>query len=152
MKTLAKNKKIYFDYEISDTLDTGIILRWFEFAACKSQKPNISNAFVKVSEWELRIINMNIPLYTKTSPQVISAYEPKWRRKLLATKKQIARLRERTQKTWLQLVPTQIYLSKDHKVKVTIWLAKRKKKIEKRQSMREKDSKRTAQKAMKQYR
>ena len=148
MRILAKNKRAYHDYEILETLDAGIILRWFEVKSLKTQKANLTDAFIKIDEREIWLINCDIPLYNKTDIHLIPRYEPKGRRKLLVTTRQRTRLWERTHKTWYRLIPLEIFADGRHLVKVKIALAKLTKKIDKRQKIRDNDEK----KLMKQIR
>jgi tmRNA-binding protein len=57
---------------------------------------NIKDAIVKFSDGELRIYNMDIPLYKNTSPLIVPGYQSKGRRKLLITKKELAKLSAKT--------------------------------------------------------
>lgn len=142
MKILAKNRKITFDYEIHDKIDVGIVLRWHEVKALKMQWANIKDAVVQIRDGELRIVNMDIPVYKRVAWQTLGDYNPKGIRKLLITKMQLTRLRSTTNKTWLQIVALSVYESKNRKIKVTIWVAKRKRNLQKKQSIKEKDGKR----------
>lgn len=139
MKPIIKNKKAFFDYEILETLDAGIVLAWHEVKALKTQKANLSDAFIKIDERELWLINCDIPLYKKTHPQLVWSYDPKGRRKLLVTARQRTRLRERTHKTGYRLIPLELFLDHKGMIKVKLALAKLKRKIDKRASIREKD-------------
>lgn len=148
MRLLAKNKRAHFDYTILETLEAGIILRWFEVKALKTQKANLSDAFIKIDEREIRLINCDIPLYKKTDIHLVNRYEAKWKRKLLVTSQQRTRLRERTHKTWYRLIPLEIYEDSRHLIKVKIALAQITKKVDKRAKIKEKDER----KLMKQVR
>ncbi|MBP6256798.1 SsrA-binding protein [Patescibacteria group bacterium] len=77
MRLLAKNKRAHFDYTILETLEAGIILRGFEVKALKTQKANLSDAFIKIDEREIWLINCDIPLYKKTDIHLVSRYEAK---------------------------------------------------------------------------
>lgn len=152
MKTLAKNKKVYFDYEIIDTRDAGIVLQWHEVKSIKLQKAVLSDAIIKIDAREIRLINMDVSLYKWTHTNLAPGYNPKWRRKLLLTKKQLGKLRSQIQKTWLHIVPLEVYADKNRRIKVKIWLAKRKRKIEKRSIIRERDVGRQMDREMRAFR
>lgn len=152
MKILAKNKKIYFDYEIIDTRDAGIILQWHEVKSIKLQKAVLADAIVKIDEKEIWLINMDISLYKWTHPNTVPGYNPKGRRKLLLTKKQLGKLRSQIQKTGLHIVPLEVYADRNRRIKVKIGLAKRKRKIEKRSSIRERDIGRQMDREIRDYR
>lgn len=150
MKILSKNKFVYSDYEIKETLEAGVVLAWHEVKSAKTWHINITDAFVKIdNDKQAYIINMDIPLYSKTSPDLAPNYEQKQRRKLLLKKREIQRLWERTHKTWLVLVPINIYINKSWIIKITLWLGKLKKKIEKKQAIKDRDIARQADKEIK---
>jgi len=152
MKIITKNKRAYFDYDIKETIDAGIVLKWYEVKSIKQWRVNITDAIVKIRDGEAWITNMDIPLYEKTNPALVPWYKPKGERKLLLTKKQIQRLYERTHKTWLILKPLEVFVTKNWKIKIKLWLAKLKKKIEKRQIIKERDMKRQMAKELKSLR
>lgn len=151
MKIIAKNRKAWFDHEILDTLDAGIVLHWHEVKSIRTQWAYLQDAIVTISDRGAWIVNMDIPLYKKTSPVTMTSYEPKWRRKLLLTKQQLTKLRSKTQKTWLVLIPTQLRESQKHIFKITIALAKRRKKVEKKQAIKERETKRMMDKEARDY-
>lgn len=99
MHILVKNRKATFDHEIVDTFDAGIVLRGHEVKSIKTQGCALQDAIVTITDGEARLVNMDIPLYKKTSPVVLPSYLPKARRKLLLTKQQLTKLRSKTQKT-----------------------------------------------------
>lgn len=142
MRILAKNKRAYFDYEVSETLDAGIVLSWHEVKSIKFWHVNINDAVVKISPRDIVVLNMDVPLYEKTSPASVSGYEPKGPRKLLLTKREQGKLRAQLQQWGFRLIPIQIYESDRKRIKLTIWLAKLKKKVEKRSSIKERETKR----------
>lgn len=109
MKVLVKNKRAGFDYELLETIDAGIVLRGCEVKALKTQTANLRDALVKIDQQGVWLINCDIPLYKKTDPNQLPGYEPKGRRKLLLTKRQAGRLRERTHTTGLRLIPLEIF-------------------------------------------
>lgn len=153
MRILAKNKKWLFNYEVIDTLDTGIILEGHEVKSIKLKQFQLSDAHIIVtSEKDLVLYNMNVPRYKFTSAALIPNYSAKRPRKLLVTKQQRIRLYERTRKTWLAIIPTQIRESKTWFIKVTVALAKRKKKLQKRNIIKDRDTARQMDKDIKNLR
>ena len=149
MRILAKNKRAHFDYEIEQQFDCGIVLAWHEVKATKVWQVNLSDSFVRIMDNELFLLNMNIPLYTKTAQQVVPLYEPKWKRKLLITKKELTRIAAAVSKSWLTMIPLKLREAKNRRVKITIWLAKRKRKVEKKQHLKERDTARQMDKDIK---
>ncbi len=149
MKILAQNKRAFLDYDIKDRLEAGIVLKWYEVKSIKQGQVDLRDAFVRPQDWELFLLNMNVPLYSKTSPRVVGNYDPKWKRKLLLHKKEIQKLAERTHKTWLVLIPLKIYITSRGKIKLELGLAKLRRKVEKKQIIKERDIKREAQREIK---
>lgn len=149
MKIITKNKFAYSDYEIIETFDAWVVLKWYEVKSIKSWKVNIKDAIVKVLFREIYITNMDIPLYERTSTVIAQNYQQKGNRKLLLKKKEITRLWERTQKTWLTVVPLEVFITKTGFIKIKIWLWKLRKKIEKKQILKEKQLDKEAKKELK---
>lgn len=79
MKIIAKNKRAYFDYDIDQTREAGLILQGHEVKACKLDHCTITEAIIKLDEQKkiLTIINMDIPLYSKTQHTLTAGYIPK---------------------------------------------------------------------------
>lgn len=142
MRLISKNKQAYFDYEIIDTLEAWIILQWHEVKSVKTWNINLRDSLVVINDREAYVVNIDIPLYKHTGYQTVPGYEPKGQRKLLLTKRQRTKLWERTQKTWLRIVPLQLYEDKNRRIKLKIGLWKLKKKIQKKAIIQERDTKR----------
>lgn len=152
MKILSKNKKAFFDYEIQDTLTAGLVLFWHEVKSVKSGNVNIRDSFVYIRDWEAVITGIDIPLYNKTSVAVAKDYRSKRPRNLLLKKKEISRIGERLHKNWLVLLPLEIYISKTWFIKVNLGLWKLMKKVDKKEQIKDKDSKRQMLKEIKNLR
>ena len=95
---------------------------------------------------------MDIPLYAKTSRDSAPAYEPKGRRKLLVNKKELAKIAAATTKTGLSIVPLQVWESKWRIIKIKFGIGKLRKKIEKKQIIKDRDTARLADKEIKNLR
>ncbi len=139
MKILAKNRKLAFDYEIIEKRNVGIVLSGHEVKSVKVWHSNISNAFCKVKNQEIYIHNMDIPLYEKTSYKIISNYDPLCNRKLLMKKKEINKIYMLTDKTSMNLFPVELYVDSRWLVKVEIWLCKIRRKIDKKELIKDRD-------------
>ena len=87
----------------------------------------------------LMLINMDIPLYSKTQQSLVPGYIPKHPRQLLLNQKEITRLVASTKKTGLTIVPLELFEASNRRIKIKIGLAKLRKKIEKKQILKEKD-------------
>jgi SsrA-binding protein len=144
MKTLATNKKAYFDYEILEKLEAGIVLSGMEIKAVKTGKANLAGSFAIVRNNEAYLLNLSIAPY---QPKNINfAYIPDRTRKLLLHKKQITYLLSKKKQKNLTLIPLRMY-NKNGLVKIELGLAKGKKKFDKRESLKKKEIKRKIDRA-----
>lgn len=148
MRTITKNKSAYFNYEIKDTYDCWIVLKWFEVKSIKSWKININEAICKFEKYELFIYNMDIPLYSKTPPKQMLNYQPKWVRKILLKKKELLKIFQKFNE-WFHIVPIEVYENKRFLIKIKIWIWKHTKKYEKKTIIKERQIKIEADKEIK---
>ncbi len=137
-KIIATNRKAKYDYEIIDTLEVGIKLTGPEVKSTKEGQVSLKEGFVKIEKGELYIKNMHISPYKFAR---IEEYDPIRDRKLLANKKEIKKLFGETTQKKLTIVPLNIYL-KNGKIKLEIALARGKKKYDKREDIRKKETRR----------
>ena len=153
MKTLARNKRAYFDYDIEQTRDAGIILTWHEVKACKMDHCTITEWIIRYDEKirSLLLINMDIPLYSKTQQSLVPWYIPKHPRVLLLNQKEITRLVTSTKKTGLTIIPLELFEASNRRIKIKIGLAKIRKKVEKKQILKEKDIDQQMRKEAREY-
>ncbi len=149
MRIITKNKYANLNYDIVDKFDAGIVLAWHEVKSAKTWNVNIKDAIVKIIDNEIFITNMDIPLYSKTNINLVPGYQPKWMRKLLLKRKEIIKLGERTTKTGLTIIPLKFYEDIKKRLKMEIWLGKLRKKVEKKQIIKERDIQRESQKEIK---
>lgn len=137
-KTIVSNRKARYEYEIVDSLETGIVLVGTEVKSLRDGKANMTDAYARIKNGELWLINLHISAYTMSTVQ---NHEPDQDRKLLVSKLQLKKLRRQIDEKGVTLVPLKLYF-KGHLVKVELALAKGKKKYDKRQSIAERDAKR----------
>lgn len=142
MKSISKNKRAYHDYEIDKDYDVGMVLKWHEVKSIKQSHVNIKDAFIRIEDKELRILNMDIPLYEKTAHVLVPGYQPKGKRKLLITKKELTKISALTDKPGNTVIPLEIYIDKNNRIKIKIGVAKLMRKVEKKQVLKDKDIKR----------
>lgn len=135
MKVLSTNKKAYFDYEIIETYEAGIVLLGTEVKSAKEGKINLRDSFVKIINGEAFLLNCHISPYSHGN---ITNHDPTRTRKLLLHRKELNKLIGKSKEKGLTLIPLKIY-EKGNKIKVEISLAKGKKKFDKRESIKEKD-------------
>ena len=142
-----KNRKASFNYEILETLESGIVLTGSEVKSLKDNRGNLSDAFVKKVGGEYWVVNMEIPRYRYNGDP---NYDSTRSRKLLLKKKEIERLESKMRQGNLTLIPLRAYL-KGSRVKVEIALARGKKRYEKKIAEREKDLKRELEREKRKY-
>ncbi len=149
MKLISKNRRAYSDYQIDKEYEVGIVLKWHEVKSIKSSQVNIKESIIRIENNELRIINMDIPLYEKTSHIMAAGYQSKGKRKLLVTKKELAKIAAALDNTGKTALPLEIYITSRGLIKLKIGIAKRIRKVEKKQILKEKDVKRQMDREMK---
>lgn len=150
MKIISTNKRVLHDYEVIDKFTAGLVLKWYEVKSIKAGYVNITNAWVKIADGAAWLVEMDIPLYKKTSLKQIGNYEAKWIRKLLLSKREINKLAEKTHKTWNTIKIIDIFVGQRGYIKLTIALAKLMNKVNKKNILKEKDQIRDADREIKQ--
>ncbi len=145
MADLARNRKAFHDYFIDDTFECGIALLGSEVKSCRDHNITMTDAYAEVINGEVFLRNVHISVYEKAS---YTNHEPTRMRKLLLNKREIRKLATMTNQKGFTLIPLAFYL-KNRLIKVKLGVCRGKKQHDKRQSMKERDSKRTMQKAVK---
>ena len=138
MSVFAKNKKAFFDYEILESYETGVMLQGTEVKSVKAGKISLKEAFVKIISNEVWLVNAHIAEYDQGNR---NNHNPTRSRKLLMHRKDIDRLTGKIKEAGLTLVPISVY-QKGRLVKVEIALGKGKKAHDKRNVIKERDIKR----------
>ncbi|MCF7945083.1 MAG: SsrA-binding protein SmpB [Spirochaetia bacterium] len=146
IKTLQKNKKAFYNFEIIDSLECGIELKGSEVKSIRLNKFSFSDSYIRLTKhMQLVLVGFHISKYEQAT---IENHDPDRERKLLAHAQEIKRLKRKVDEKGLTLVPIKVYL-KGNLVKIEIALAKGKKMHDKRNSIRERDMKRDAERSMK---
>ncbi|MCL5970060.1 MAG: SsrA-binding protein SmpB [Patescibacteria group bacterium] len=135
MKTIAQNKKAYFDYEITDTFEAGVVLTGPEVKSVKQGHISLKESYAVVKDSEIYLLNAYISPY---KPAAGIEQEPTRSRKLLLKSSEIRSLIGKTQEKGLTLIPTKVYLKRGL-IKVELGLGRGKKKYEKKQKIKERD-------------
>lgn len=145
MKIVCQNKKAFHDYSIEETIEAGIQLLGTEVKSLREGKANLKDSYVLIKNSEVFLFNCHISPYSHGN---IMNHEPLRTRKLLLHRKEIERMRGRAQQKGYTMLPLKIYF-KDSLAKVEIGLARGKKLYEKRETIKEREAKRTIERAMK---
>lgn len=132
------NRRARYEYHILESLEAGLALTGTEIKSIRAGGVTLGEAYARIREGELWLLNMHIPAYKEGS---FSNHEPGRARKLLLHKEQIERLGGRAAEKGLTLVPLRMYFTRG-KVKIEIGLAKGKKIWDKRAAESERDVKR----------
>jgi len=144
-RILVSNRKARHDYEVIDTIETGIELRGSEVKSLREGKGSLQDSFAVIRRGELFLKNAHIPRYSHTSDKAVDERRD---RKLLAHKKEIRQLLGKVAQAGLTLVPLQMYL--DHGlVKVELALARGRRKYDKRAMLKEREHKREIERVTK---
>lgn len=135
-KIITKNKEAFFDYNILEQFEAGIVLLGSEVKSVKLGHVQLKGAYCSFRENQIWILSANISLYKPGKE-----FDTKRQRKLLLKKSEIDYLFGKTNKTNLTIVPTEVYL-KAGKIKVEIALASGKKKYDKRETKKKQQTER----------
>jgi SsrA-binding protein len=134
-----KNKKASFQYELLETFVAGIVLAGTEIKSIRLGKASITESFCEFNEeGELFVINMQVDEYTHASH---FNHMPKAERKLLLNKKELRKLRKEVTTSGLTIIPLSLFINGRGLAKMKIALAKGKKLYDKRESIKERESK-----------
>lgn len=143
---LVSNRRAYYDYEILETFEAGVLLLGTEVKSLRNHGGSLQEAYVLVDEKNDVILkNASIAPYRFGN---LFNHEEKRERKLLLHKREIAKLKTFSQEKGLTLIPLALYL-KEGFIKIKIGVARGKKAYDKRASVREKEDKRAIQRALK---
>ena len=135
-----KNKRARFEYEILDTYVAGLVLAGTEIKSIRLGKASIAESFCEFNEaGELFVVNMNVEEYSHATH---FNHKPKAARKLLLNKQELKKLHKEVKATGLTIVPLNLFINERGFAKLRIGLARGKKLYDKREVLKERDSKR----------
>ena len=144
--SLIQNKKVYLNYEIQETFNAGVELFGFEVKSLRKKQGSLEGAYIIARGNEVFLIGATIPPYQPTNTP--DNYDLARNRKLLLTKKEIERFSSFEKQKGLTIVPISVY-NKGIKIKIEIGVAKGKKKYDKRESIKKKDTERDLKRILK---
>ena len=129
------NRRARYDYEIFDRFETGIVLTGAEVKSIKGGRIKLDEAFVRILNGELWLLNAHIPAYKFADSR---NYQPERTRKLLVHRKELLSLTKKIEGKNLSLVPLSCY-NKGPKIKLEVGIGRGKKQWEKREKIRRQD-------------
>lgn len=135
-KTVAENRKARYNYEISDTVEAGIMLLGSEVKSLRHGGSNIAESYAGIENNELFLINAHIAEYTRANRE---NHKLRRDRKLLLKRKDIDKMHARIQRDGMTVVPLKMYFNERGKVKLLLGMAKGKKNHDKRQTEKKRD-------------
>lgn len=144
--TVAENRRARFDYEILDTLEAGIVLTGTEVKSLRTGKAQITESYASPERGELWLINAHIPEYLQANRFNHNERRP---RKLLVSRKELARLSQAVERAGNTIVPLKLYFNEHGKAKVLIGVGKGKKAFDKRETEKHRDWNREKQRLLK---
>lgn len=136
-KIIAENRKARHDYFVLESIEAGMVLKGTEVKSMRAGRVNLKDSFVFIQNNEAFIEGMHVSPYEQGN---IFNVDPLRKRKLLLHKKEIIKLRQKTQEQGLSIVPLKLYF-KDGRVKAEIAVVRGKKLYDKRAT----EAKRTAE-------
>jgi SsrA-binding protein len=145
-KVIAENRRARYDYTIIDTIEAGIVLKGTEVKSLRGGGMSITEAYAGPKEGHLYIFNVNIPVYQQAS--ALFNHEPKRPRQLLLKRKEEGRLLSGLSRDGITLIPLCLYFNHRGMAKLSIGLAKGRKKEDKRAAEKERDWQRDKQRLL----
>lgn len=134
-----KNRKAEFEYFFVERFDAGIVLLGTEIKSIRDGNANLKEAYCFMKNGELFIRNMHISEYKHGT---VNNHDPIRVRKLLLTRQELKKWNKKLKEKGFTIVPTRLFISERGFAKVEVALARGKKSHDKRQVMKERDSKR----------
>ncbi len=134
-KTIATNRKAYFEYFLSDALEAGIVLSGSEIKSIRQNGCSLQDSYVVIRNQEVYLLGMHIAPYAQAN---LFNHDPTRTRKLLLHEKEIRKYAQKVKEKGFTIIATKVYFSRG-KVKVEIALAKGKKLYDKRETQKKKD-------------
>ena len=148
IRLVAQNRAASYNYHLLEKMEAGMVLTGTEVKSLRAGKANLREAYAEVRGSGVWLVNCHIPQYLPGGP---FNHEPLSRRRLLLHKQEIEKLMGKTQQKGLTLIPLRIYF-RDGIAKCELALARGKKDWDRRQSEREKETRREVDQAMYKYR
>ncbi|MDD7203622.1 MAG: SsrA-binding protein SmpB [Coriobacteriaceae bacterium] len=143
---IAKNRKAFHDYFVEDRIEAGIELTGTEVCSLRENSAQLRDCFIVIRRGEAWLNGVHISPYSHGS---IFNVDPERRRRLLLHKKEILKLQQQADRKGYSLIPLSMYSNPKGRVKVEVGVCRGKKEYDKRASIKERDTKREIDRALK---
>jgi len=145
-KVINTNRKAYRDYQVFETIESGIELKGSEVKSMREGRINLEDSFARIESGEVILYNAHVSPYAQASYLNV---EPKRSRRLLLHKNQITRLAGILAQKRLTLVPLKAYFNERGFVKIELGLCKGKKLYDKREAIKRRETELEIRRALK---
>lgn len=143
-----RNKKAYFNYELVEKVQAGIVLLGTEVKSLRNGQADLDASYAKIVRDECFLTGAKIAAYPQAAGR---NHDPLRERKLLLHKREIAKIKTKLQQRGFTLVPLRIYFNDRGLAKVELALAKGKRQYDKRHKIHEAQQKRDVARSVKKY-
>lgn len=143
-KTICRNRRAFHEYHIFDRIECGIVLTGTEVKSLRENSANLEEAYARVNDGEVWLHGSDIPEYSMGNRL---NHKPKRPRKLLLHRREIAKFADKAGQQGYTLVPLRIYF-KHGIAKIELAVARGKQLHDKRQALKDAESKRDIRRAM----
>lgn len=148
MATLIENKKATFNYEILEKFEAGVELFGYEVKSLRNKRGSLDGSYVGIRGNEAFLLGADIPPYQPRNR--LEDYDSRRARRLLLSKSEIKTLIGKEKSKGLTLVPLSVY-TKGRYIKVSIAVVRGKKKFDKRESIKKRDTEREVRRSLKKH-
>jgi len=145
MKILAQNRRARHDYFIDNTVEAGIVLQGTEVKAIRLGRMQVQEAFIDLRHQEAWLIGSHVGEYPHAR---YFAHEAVRERKLLLHSEELRKLTRKVREKGFTLIPLDVHLTDRGFIKVTIGIARGKKQVDKRESLKKRDQERDLRREM----
>lgn len=147
IKIVTENRKARHSYFIEDTYEAGMVLLGTEVKSLRIGRVNLKDSYARIKKGEVFIHQMHISAYPFA---YYDNHDPLRKRKLLLHKNEIKKLYGKVNEKGFSLIPLRVYFQ-NGKAKITIALARGKRKYDKRETIRRRDQQRDLERTKKEY-
>jgi SsrA-binding protein len=151
VKIIAQNKKAFFDYEILETYEAGVVLTGDEVKSIRAGHVSLGGSYATVNKGSIVLLNCDISPYSKAYRQPDDTFRTRTRT-LLLKKREINRLIGDISQKGVTVLPLKVYINERGYIKIELGVGKHKKAAGKKEALKERDIKRETARELKNYR